>query len=72
MAKFKVYDSRRILSFDPKRLGKEDLLFIVEIDGGVRFPLTLPVEGYTEAKLKEAVKARVTERGQFVGQEFEI
>ena len=72
MAKAKVIDYRRFPSPDPKRLGKQDVMRVVEVDGGARVVVRVPAEADTPEALKAAVKAELEDRGKNLNQEFEI
>ena len=70
--KVTVVDYRVIPSPDAKRLGKKDILQVVEIDGGARFAIRLPEENSGDDALKAEIKRQMTERGANVGKVLEI
>ena len=68
----KVIDYRKIPSPDPKRVGKQDSLYVVEASGGVRVVIRIPAESKDPDALKKAVQAELQERGQQIGRTLEL
>lgn len=69
---FTIHDLRRIPSPDPQRMGKEDVLVTVLIEGGSYRIVRLPGEDFDEAKLKAAVKVQLAERAKWAGKKLSI
>lgn len=70
--KIKITDHRILPSPDPKRLGKKDVLQVVEVDGVSTLVIRLPQEDYSDEKLKAEIQAQLEERGKHVGREIEL
>ena len=68
----KILDYRKIPSSDPKRMGKYDRMFVVEPEAGVRLVIKVPDEDFTDAKLVDAIRAELVERGTQVNRSIEI
>jgi len=69
--KFKVRDVRKVMSADPKRLGRWDRLVVFEAAGGVIDTVTIPDEEFNEETLRKAVAEALEERAGWLGREFE-
>lgn len=72
MAKVKVLDYRKIPSAEPKRMGKQDILRVIELEGGNRIAVRTPAEADTPEALKKAISSQLEERGKEIGREIEI
>ncbi|MBA7521497.1 hypothetical protein ES705_13604 [subsurface metagenome] len=70
--KFKVFDTRRVPSAEPERVGKYDMLVMYELDPMRRYIVRIPEEEFNEARMLEAVKKDMAEREQYTGKEYEI
>jgi len=70
--KIKIVDHRIIPSPDPKRLGKKDVLQVVEVEGAGTVVVRLPQEDHSDEKLKAEIKAQMEERSKHVGREIEL
>jgi len=68
----KVVDFRRVPSPDPKRLGKKDRIYVMEMDDGIKLVVRVPDEDFTDDKLREAIKAEVQDRGTEMARTIEL
>jgi len=67
-----IKDVRRLPSANPKRMGKYDRLVVYEVAPGQAYVITAPDEDFTEAKLAEAIKTDLAERGEWVGKKITV
>jgi hypothetical protein len=67
-----IVDHRRILSPDPARAGKWDILIRYEIGPGVQDNVLIPEEQFNEAAVKAAVEKRLQERGAWVNRKMAV
>ena len=70
--KAKVVDFRRFPSPDPKRLGKQDVLFVVQLEDGASLAIHLPSEKSSDADLKKAIEGELLERTKQVNRTIEL
>ena len=70
--KFKVFDTRRVPSAEPERVGKYDTLVMYELDPMRRYIVRIPEEEFTEERMIRAVKEDIEERAKYTGREYEI
>ena len=70
--KFKVFDTRRVPSPDPDRVGQEDIVVMYELDPMRRYMVRIPAEKFSEEEMIHAVQKDMEERAKFAGKEYEI
>lgn len=70
--KVKIIDMREYPSSEPVRAGKFDKIVTYQVDAFHTYLITLPKEGFSEDKLKEAIRKDMKERGLWIGKELEL
>jgi hypothetical protein len=60
-----ITDTRRIVSPDPQRLSKQDLIVLYTDGQGRRGSVRVPAESATDATVTAAIKADLAERGKW-------
>lgn len=68
----KIVDVRDTPSPDPKRVGKLDRIVTYSVDAYRMYVCRLPLEDFTEDKLKAKIKKDMAERGTWIGKELTI
>lgn len=68
----KIVERKKLPSVDPKRLGKYDLIFVVELAPGDMIFVRVPDEEFTEEKLQDAIREQIKERGEWAGKELQV
>jgi hypothetical protein len=72
MAQVKIVEAVEVVTTDKARLGKMDLWVTYTLDGAGPYMAILPKEGYTEAKLADAIRASQAERAKLVGKTINL
>jgi len=70
--KVKILDIRDVPSTEPDRLGKLDRLVTYQVGPGQVYMIRIPLEEFSEERLKEEIKKDLEERKRWVGKEIEI
>jgi len=68
----KIVDTREYPSIDPARMGKFDVIITYQTDAFHTYLVTLPKDGLSEEKIKEAIKKEMTEREKWIGKDIKI
>lgn len=68
----KIVERKKLPSVDPQRLGRYDLIFVVEVAPGDVIFVRVPDDDFTEEKLQDAIRAQIKERGEWAGKELNI
>lgn len=72
MAEVTILDIREFPATEPDRVGKTNVAVVYQFDAFRTYYLTLPAEGLTEEKVKEAIRKKETERAPWLGKKLEI
>jgi len=68
----KIVERKKLPSVDPQRLGRYDLIFVVELTPGDVIFVRVSEEDFTEEKLLAAIRDQVKERGEWAGKELTL
>lgn len=68
----KVIEMRRLASPNPERLGKFDALVVYERPTGDRGVVMVPSEDVSEEAVSEAIRADLSERGEWSGRKLQV
>lgn len=79
MAEVEITDALEVISADPARRGRRDLMVSYTVDGARFYLLTIPIEHVLTAdekidppKVMAKIKEAEAERGKLIGQKFKL